>query len=91
MSWGRVVVEYDSREWHSGKDKLEEDAIRRNDLAYMGAFVITVTTGQLYSRLDMDKVVALLRRWLGIKVKEPRYDYVSRQRKLRWSLLRTRR
>lgn len=82
-----VVVEYESDMWHSGKNELEKDSVRRNDLSYMGNTVVCVTAGQLYSRVKMDKVAALLRKKLGIRVNEPRYDYVARQRDLRRALL----
>lgn len=88
LSWGNgVVVEYESNLWHSGKEELEKDSIRRNDLVYMGNTVICVTAGQVYSKTKMDKVAALLRKKLGLRVNEPQYDFVARQRELRRKLL----
>jgi very-short-patch-repair endonuclease len=49
----RVVLEYDSDEWHSGTTRRHRDAARRNRLRALGWTVIEVTAAQLRNPADL--------------------------------------
>lgn len=84
----KLVVEYDSEEWHCNPTKMAEDARKRADLSYMGYEVFTVTNSQMRSLRDMDLLASLLRKRLGRSAYQPSsYNYPERKRELRRRLL----
>lgn len=84
----KLVVEYDSDEWHCNPAKMAEDARKRADLSFMGYGVFTVTNDQMRSLRDMDLLAGLLRKRLGKSAYQPSsYNYPERKRELRRSLL----
>ena len=56
----RVAIEYDSDMFHTGKEKIANDSVRRNVLGFMGINVITVTRSQLYSASGMQSIAEQL-------------------------------
>lgn len=84
----KLVVEYDSEEWHCNPTKMAEDARKRADLSFMGYEVLTVTNSQMRNLRDMDLLADLLRKRLGKSAYRPSsYNYPERKRELRRSLM----
>lgn len=84
----RIAVEYDSDLHHTGADRINEDSMRRTDLALMGINVITVTRQQVYGIADFDRVANLLASHLRTNLRHDRNPtFTDSRRKLRESLL----
>lgn len=89
LSWheSKVLVEYDSNEWHTGAERIARDSKRRGNLSLAGYQVVGVTNEQIKSIDEMDVVAQLIARGMGRRFRFPRdYDYRGRQRHLRWEL-----
>jgi len=57
-----LAVEYDSDQYHTGSERIADDAKRKNALASLGVMVITITKQQIYSPLELEKTAKLLAR-----------------------------
>lgn len=83
----RLVVEYDSNEFHAGKERISSDADRRNILASLGYTVVTVVSNQLYSANKADELARQLLKHLGARRYPPKNYYSSQRHSLRQTLL----
>ena len=89
MYWpiGKVAVEYDSDAYHTGPDRIAQDAIRRNILSGMGITVVTVSRRQVMETPKMYGVAVLLSKLLGKRLQYPAKEFTYRHAKLREQLL----
>ncbi|MCH3943410.1 MAG: endonuclease domain-containing protein [Atopobiaceae bacterium] len=79
----RLDVEYDSREFHGERRRMEADADRREVLKSMGVEVVTLTWAMMASEEKLDWEAREIARLLGRTLREPRYDFAERRRRLR--------
>ena len=82
-----LAVEYDSEQFHSGKDKIAEDSKKRNSLAMMGVIVITVTKTQIFNSTEFEKVVGVLSKRLGKRLRYKNPQFADVHNELREQLL----
>ena len=68
-----LVIEYDSDEMHgsAGARKLARDATRANVLSAMGYTVLRVTTLNIQSRADVERLATQVADRLGMQIPEP--------------------
>ena len=85
----KLDVEYDSRLHHAGEAEQEKDSARRTALAYAGILVITVSSDQLHTRSEMDKVAHAMAKRLGTRCRSRAHDWELKQIRLRSQLLGT--
>ena len=83
----KLCVEYDSDAHHTGSERIAHDSWRRGELELTGFMVVTVTRRQLYDRVAMDRLVRLLAKRLGFRVRRREEGYEERHRSLRRMLL----
>ena len=83
----RLIVEYDSNAWHTGAERIESDAKRRNALEAKGFRVVTVTKNQLASADEMAKIEQTLFRHLGKRQRTTVANYQEKRSRLRSMLL----
>ena len=85
----KLDVEYDSRLHHTGEAEQEKDSARRTALAYAGILIITVSSDQLHTRSEMDKVAHAMAKRLGTRCRSRAHDWELKQIRLRSQLLGT--
>lgn len=85
----KLDVEYDSRLHHAGGVEQAKDSARRTALAYAGILVITVTSEQLHTRSEMDKVAHAIAKRLGRRCRSRANDWELKQVRLRSQLFGT--
>jgi very-short-patch-repair endonuclease len=56
----KLVLEYDSDQWHSGTSRRHRDAARRNELKALGWTVLEVTPAQLQAPANLLQQVSLV-------------------------------
>lgn len=78
----RLVVEYDSDEYHLTSQRLRDDALKRMALEAAGYQVISVTRLQLNCREEMHRVARAAARKLGRTLRVRTQDYPLKQKKL---------
>ncbi len=84
----RVIIEYESDQWHTGAAAIAEDARRRNALIARGFTVISVTNEQIKSASEMRKLARILARLLSKRISAYRVaDFDWRVDRLRSVLL----
>lgn len=83
----KLCVEYDSDAYHTGSERIAHDSWRRTELHLAGFTVVTITKKQLYDAFLLDRVVHLLARHLGVRVRRQDALFADRQRRLREILL----
>ncbi len=84
----RVALEYDSTEFHNGKDQIGHDAARRVELENAGIRAISLTNHQLRNIGLFDELVILLRNMLGVQSSPPTARLDERKQHFREVLLR---
>lgn len=69
MLWPKekLVIEYDSNQFHTGAQRISNDALRRNILQDMGYTVITVTNDQLTDSNKTHNLARQISKQLGIR------------------------
>ncbi|MDO4503134.1 MAG: hypothetical protein Q4D06_08120 [Coriobacteriia bacterium] len=78
----KLVIEYDSNDSHTGADKINDDAIRRNQIMAVGWNVLTITSKQFFSLKRMTELIPTVANLLG-KAHRPRVQaYSIKQAKL---------
>ena len=82
-----LAVEYDSEKHHALKQKIAEDAVRRNTLSSLGIPPIIVTKQQLYSAFKLEMVALQLSRKLGKQLKHKKPGFYKARSLLREALL----
>lgn len=87
----RVVLEYDSDQFHTGAEKIAADSARRNDIELLGFDVQTVTNKEISSASSMDKIARTLARKLGVRSRRDPDGFANKQSQLRRTLLELRR
>jgi hypothetical protein len=82
-----LAVEYDSDHFHTGAERIASDSKRRNSLALIGIVVITVTSRQIRSIVEFEKVARQIAGNMDrrLQVKSP--QFLKAQRELRGHLL----
>lgn len=90
ISWPgkKVAVEYDSTEWHSGIQKIAQDAARRTLLQAAGYDVVVVTNEQFKRLHELDRIVAVIHRLLGKRMRCRAKEYELKKRQLHQAILR---
>ena len=83
----KVDVEYDSDAFHTGSDRIAQDAIRRNALSSMGLTVISVSRKHVFETLKMRELAHVLSKLLGKRMQFSRKEFAYRHAKLREQLL----
>ena len=84
----RVALEYDSTEFHNGKDKLGHDAARRVELENAGIRAISLTNHQLKDMGLFNELIVLLRTMLGVQSRPPTARLDERKQHFREVLLK---
>lgn len=64
-----VVVEYDSDMFHTGSERISQDARKRNTLTTISLCVITVTSRQVFNVFEFEKVAKMLAINLGVRLR----------------------
>lgn len=82
-----LAVEYDSDDYHTGSDRIADDAERRNSLAHLGIETITITKHQLYNSVEFLKVAKIIGKKLGVRVRIKDDDRFRRNAELRRQVL----
>lgn len=82
-----LAVEYDSVQEHSGKDSLERDAVRRNDLLAKQIVTMSITPRQVYNLSLFDTRAREIAAFLGKRVRLRVKDFESKRRHLRGVVL----
>lgn len=86
---GKIAIEYDSDQHHTGPERLARDAARRTALAMLGVEIATVTNRHLFDIAEMDQVAHVVARRIGKNLRQnQRYDAHARQRQLIAELVR---
>lgn len=83
-----LAIEYDSDEFHTGRDKINADASRRIDLALRNVEIVTVTKDQLYRAEAFDDVARLVAKKMGIACRARVFAMSEARIQLRNGLLR---
>ena len=83
----KVDVEYDSDDYHTQPEQMAKDAIKKNDLTSLGIKVFTVTSKQVASRDEMQKIAEQLSKALGKRLRLPMPEFVPKCIELRRLLL----
>ena len=77
------ALEYDSDEFHSGREKLNKDAMRRVAIESNEVHVVSVVRSQLGSAPGVDELATLVANNLGLAKSYTRKDLWSKRAKLR--------
>lgn len=80
LAWpeARVALEYDSKEFHEGSDRLSRDSIRRTELINLGYFVMTASLSQVETTLGTKNLATALAKQMNrrLRLPEPRFSDV---------------
>ena len=79
----RLGVEYDSDDWHTGSEKIGEDAARRNLLAYANVTVLTVTRLQYNNREELIRIAKIIAGQLGTRFQPRCENFLQKHQTLR--------
>lgn len=79
----RLGVEYDSDDWHTGSEKISEDATRRNSLAYANVTVLTVTRLQYNNREELIRTAKVIAKRLGTRFQPRCNNFMQKHQALR--------
>ena len=83
-----IAIEYDSTQWHTGADRIANDAAKRNALELIGIKVVTVTNRQIKSSTELEVVARLIAKAFGKRLRTSRgYDFRARHTELRNKVL----
>lgn len=84
----KLILEYDSDEFHVGADKIGMDAARRTQLQMEGYEVVTLTNYQLKRKAEFEDVIGRLMQAMGLKPRIGRIaDFADRESRLRREVL----
>lgn len=72
----RIALEYDSREFHEGAERLSRDSIRRTELINLGYFVMTATLSQVETTLGTKNLATALAKQMHrrLRLREPQFS-----------------
>lgn len=82
-----LAAEYDSDDFHTGVSRISQDSIRRDALATMGIFVVTVTRWQINDGGAMNLVAHLIASKVGKRLVYKDPDFTRKSLDLRRALL----
>lgn len=84
----KIIVEYDSKAFHGQESRISNDARRKNAFTNSGFQVITLTSTQLNSKNEMDKIAAHISAAAKkrVRIAKPATFY-AKQKLLRMELL----
>lgn len=86
---GKIAIEYDSDQHHTGSERITRDAARRNALAMLGVEITTITNRHLFDAEAMDHVAHAVANRIGKPLRNnQRYNARARQRQLMAELIR---
>lgn len=85
----KVAVEYDSDQFHTGSERLDNDAQRRNRLLSTDIIVIAFTRKQLNNLERCNETARTLARHLNKRIRPRTSTFASKQLELRSVVLRT--
>ena len=74
----KVDVEYDSDAYHTGPERIDQDAIWRNALTSMGITVVTVSSRQIFETQKMRELAKILSKLLRKRLKPPIVEFTYR-------------
>jgi len=83
----KVAVEYDSDAYHTGSDRINQDAIRRNALLAAKINLIIVTRKQIYATNAMNNIAYNISKLVGKRTQNVPSDFAKRQTALKSQLL----
>ncbi|MEE1480297.1 MAG: DUF559 domain-containing protein, partial [Slackia isoflavoniconvertens] len=90
IAWpkAKIIVEYDSKAFHNQEARISNDARRKNAFTASGFRVITLTSAQLNSKTEMDKIAAHIAAAAKkrVRIAKPATFY-AKQKLLRMELL----
>lgn len=86
----RLALEYDSDRFHTGAEKIAADSERRNDIAFLGYAVKTITRKELASVSSFDLIAHSVARHLGKRIRIDANDFPNRRTELRRTLMQVR-
>ena len=90
IAWpkAKIIVEYDSKAFHNQEARISNDARRKNAFTTSGFQVITLTSSQLNSKTEMDKIAAHIAAAAKkrVRIAKPATFY-AKQKLLRMELL----
>lgn len=61
----KLILEYDSNQFHTGEDKIGHDSARRTQLQADGYHVVSMTRHQLHDPSEFRDVIHTIRRFMG--------------------------
>lgn len=82
-----LAVEYDSNLFHTGSGRIANDSKKRNTLASIGVTTITVTSQQIQSATEFEKVARILARNMGKRLVFKNPEFSTAHDELRKQLL----
>lgn len=63
----KIAIEYESKTWHSGEERFEQDSLRRNTIRSLGWDVTTVTRKEIGSLDKIEMIAESIRLRMGLK------------------------
>ena len=72
-----VVLEYDSMQFHTGKERIAQDTLRRNNLSELGLKIIGATQTQVGSIENLDNLTRLVAKSIGARKRISRDGYAA--------------
>ena len=89
MCWpgAKLVVEYDSDEYHTGASRIAADATRRNEIEHRGFHVIVVGRHHVMNATEMDGIARMVAKRLGRRVNPRCKNWQMKRYELREEIL----
>ncbi len=84
----QFALEYDSDQFHSGREKLNKDSRRRALLESAGIHVVSVTKKQILGMTALREIANITAKQLGVRLQIRRKDFNERHLQLRRELRR---
>ena len=84
----RFALEYDSDQFHSGREKLNKDSRRRALLESAGIHVVSVTKKQVLGMTALKEIANITAKQLGVRLRIRRRDFDERHLLLKRELRR---
>ncbi|MCL2826363.1 MAG: hypothetical protein FWD72_03050, partial [Eggerthellaceae bacterium] len=84
---GKVAVEYDSDQNHTGSERIANDSNKRNALAMAGVRVVSITRLQLFSSSEFESSARTIALHLGRRLFSKKSGFPAAHRELRKLLL----
>lgn len=82
----KLALEYDSHQYHASSEKVVLDSTRRMKIESEKIHVLSVTKQQIYNPYEFEKLVGVIARYLGHRIRINRKDFDQRRQHLRAKL-----